>query len=360
MSKSITDEEMEQFLENQQIKRHQEEQAHNCIMKIMRVHSAAYDDSFNAFKKAVEECAEDMKTISEEKLHEILILALGSEVSSDEKVHYLLDNYISNVNLEINNSEASMRLLGWALMHNKPELVTRLLAKGADPNAIVYEHQETGVKLTALGVVFNDFWQYHEVQRRGIEAELAKQGIIFSSKINETLLRPLLDSGAQLSQPAITCEGKVALIPAENGEISQLPCVKEALSMASNSAKSGNESSVLNSGSSINNSNILSGNVPGEETKQEMPEVESALGSIENLAYVYPAPSTSTLLIQEKGELDSIAQKFGEFGNNVEMGDILGGKPGNAQGYLDAPEVLGEGFGGMEAPSSDSQLLLKQ
>lgn len=358
MSKSIADEEMKRFWEKQRMKHQQEQQEHKRQMKIKQVKTSVCN-SFDAFKKAVEKCGEDIKTITEKEFQEMLITSLAFCDSSCDIAYYLLDNHISNANLEITTSEASMRLLGWALMNKKPELVTRLLAKGADPNAIVYDHKETGVKVTALGMVFNDFWQYQEVQSMGVEAELAKHGIIFTSEINNSLLQPLLSYGATLSQPAITCEGKVALIPSENTHITQLPCVKESLLELSNRAKSGNESSVLNSGSSINNSNILSGNAPGEETKQEVTEVEKALGSIENLSYVYPAPSTSTLLIQEE-ELDSMAQKFGEFGNNVEMGDILGGKPGNAQGYLDAPEVLGEVFGGMEDPSSDGQLLLKQ
>jgi ankyrin repeat protein len=164
--------------------------------------------------------------------YELLIQVAGSTVDSDKKVKFLLNNFISNVNLDMQTPEGSMTLLGWAITNKKSELVKLLLDKGADPNAFALKHNKTGVSYTAVGLVFNDYYQYYGLPY-WLMPILQYFGVISAPKIDENILKLLVEYRAEVSEVAIACGDKAALIPSQHPLISRLPCVKEALAIES-------------------------------------------------------------------------------------------------------------------------------
>jgi hypothetical protein len=279
--------------------------------KIMSLNQCALNGSFEEFKNAVGECVKGMEAIPETIFYEPLQLAAGSKCDSDQKVKFLLNNnYISNVNLEMKASEVSMTLLGWALTNKKSELVKLLLEKGAnpnavalkcavagvdtgaDPNALALKHQETFVSYTAVGLVFNDFYQYELMQTQGFWFKWSMKllGMMPNPKIDENQVKLLVKHGANLSQAAIVCGNEAALIPSQNPLVAQLPCVQKALAIESGKEvtveerKEGEESKIQiledDTEASGDNTKVQQNTAtPGEGAEQERKEVDGAFGS---------------------------------------------------------------------------------
>ena len=298
MAKQATAPLSKEFWTQKGIEHAKKEQEQKLKMQIMVLKESALNGSFKDFENAVGEYVKGMKAIPEMIFYEPLQLAAGSEYDSDQKVAYLLNKYISNVNLEMKVPEGSMTLLGWALTYKKSELVTLLLKKGADPNAVALNHNETGVSYTAVGLVFNDYYQYTLIQSSWLALPMKLLGIMPNPKIDENQVELLVKHGAKISQPAIACGNEAVFIPSQNPLIAQLPCVKTALAIEPGKEVFGNKKTSKGEEPKIqileddteasgDNSNVPQTTAtPGEEYRRKTAEADGAFGSGEK-----PAPA---------------------------------------------------------------------